>query len=46
MILADYGTEFHAVSLRHEALIKKAEDILDDYQRGDALIRRWLSRRR
>ncbi|MCX5676479.1 MAG: ATP-binding protein [Planctomycetota bacterium] len=36
MILADYGSDFRALSLRHEALIKRAADLLDAYQRGEA----------
>ena len=36
MILADYSNDFHALSSRHEALIKRAADVLDAYQRGDA----------
>ena len=36
MILADYKADFHALSLRHEALLKRGEDLLDTHQRGEA----------
>ena len=36
MILADYGADFRALSLRHEQLIKKCQELPNAYQHGKA----------